>query len=83
MKMEVSIVATASNAPVENLKLEDITTKDNNKKQDIVSFEKIVAGAPVTPGKPGLYNVVLLDCLNSTYRDLPENRLEYCGFSTS
>jgi hypothetical protein len=76
MTMEVSIVATANNAPVEDLKLEDITVKDNNKKQDIVSFEKVVAGAPATPGKPGLYNIVMLDCLNTTYRDLPENRLE-------
>ena len=77
MTIELTSVATGNNnAPVEDLKLEDITVKDNNKKQDIVSFDKIVAGAPVTPGKPGLYNVVLLDCLNTTYRDLPENRAE-------
>jgi VWFA-related protein len=76
MTMEVSIVATVNDAPVEDLKLEDITVKDNNKKQDIVSFEKLVAGAPAAPGKPRLYNIVLLDCLNTTYRDLPENRAE-------
>jgi VWFA-related protein len=76
MTMEVSIVATVNDAPVEDLKFEDITVKDNNKKQDIVSFEKLAAGAPATPGKPRLYNVVLLDCMNTTYRDLPENRAE-------
>jgi VWFA-related protein len=77
MTMEVSLVATLDNAPVEDLKVEDITAKDNNKKQEIVSFEKVVAGAPAKPGKPGLYNIVLLDCLNTTYRDLPENRAEF------
>jgi VWFA-related protein len=76
MTMEVSIVATSDNAPVEDLKLEDITVKDNNKKQEIVSFDKVVAGAPAASGKPALYNIVMLDCLNTTYRDLPENRLE-------
>ena len=76
MKLEVSFIATANDTPVEDLKLEDITVKDNNKKQDITSFDKIVAGAPVTPGKPGLYNIVLLDSLETTYRDLPENRAE-------
>lgn len=76
MTMEVSIVATANNAPVEDLKLEDVTVKDNNKKQEIVSFEKVVAGTAATAGKPGLYNIVMLDCLNTTYRDLPENRQE-------
>jgi VWFA-related protein len=76
MTMEVTIVATTNNAPVEDLKLADVTVKDNNKKQEIVSFDKVVAGAEATPGKPGLYNLVMLDCLNTTYRDLPENRLE-------
>jgi VWFA-related protein len=76
MTMEVSIVATANNTPVEDLRLEDVTVKDNNKKQEILSFEKVVAGAPATADKPGLYNIVMLDCLNTTYRDLPENRLE-------
>ena len=74
MTMEVSIVATVNDAPVEDLKLEDIAVKDNNKKQDIVSFEKVAAGVPATPGKPRLYNIVLLDCLNTTYRDCPDTR---------
>jgi len=77
MTMEVSIVATGrNNAPVEDLTANEITVKDNNKKQDIISFEKVTTGAAAVPGKPGLYNIVLLDCLNTTYRDLPENRLE-------
>jgi VWFA-related protein len=76
MTMEVSIVATANNAPVEDLKVGDLSVKDNNKKQEIVSFEKVVGGTAAAPGKPGLYNIVMLDCLNTTYRDLAENRLE-------
>jgi VWFA-related protein len=77
MTVEVSFIATGKdNAPVEDLTANDITVKDNNKKQLVVSFEKVVAGAPVTSGKPRLYNVVLLDCMNTTYRDLPENRAE-------
>lgn len=77
MTMEVSIVATGKdNVPVEDLSAADISIKDNNKKQEILSFEKIAVGGPAVPGKPSLYNIVLLDCLNTTYRDLPENRVE-------
>jgi VWFA-related protein len=75
--MQVSIIATGkNNVPVEDLTVGEITVKDNNKKQEILSFEKVTAGAPAVQGKPGLHNVVLLDCLNSTYRDLSENRVE-------
>jgi VWFA-related protein len=77
MTVEVSFVATGkANAPVQDLTANDITIKDDNKKQLIVSMEKVVAGAPVAPGKPRLYNVVLLDCMNTTFRDVPENRAE-------
>jgi len=75
--MEVSIVAFGkNNTPVEDLKQEDIIIRDNTKKQDIVSFTKITPGTPVEQGKPAIHNIVLIDVLNSTYRDLPENRLE-------
>lgn len=75
--MEVSIVATGRNdAPVEDLTEREITVKDNNKKQEILSFQKVTAGTAASIDKPSLYNIVLLDCLNTTYRDLPENRLE-------
>jgi VWFA-related protein len=40
--MELTIVATGKDeAPVEDLKQDDITIKDDNRKQDIVFFEKI------------------------------------------
>jgi VWFA-related protein len=74
--MEVTIIATdKSSGSVQDLKQSDITIKDNNKKQEIVSFEKIAPG-PATPGKPAVHNIVLLDCLNTTYGDMPEIRAE-------
>ena len=48
---------------------------DNSKKQEIVSFEKVVAGEPSPSSKPRVHNIVLLDVLNSTFSDLPENRM--------
>jgi VWFA-related protein len=78
MTMEVTIVATGKDsAPVEDLKQDDITIRDNGKKQEIVAFEKVTAGvAPIVQGKPSLYNIVLLDALNTTYSDLPNVREE-------
>lgn len=77
MKMEVSIVASGkNNAPIEDLAASDVIVKDNNKRQEVLSFEKVTAGGPSAPNGPGLYDIVLIDCLNTTYRDLPENRLE-------
>jgi VWFA-related protein len=76
MFMEVSMIVTGKdNAPVQDFKQEDIEIKDNNKKQEITLFEKVAGGA-ATPGKPALHNLVLLDCLNTTFSDLPENRTE-------
>jgi len=75
--MEVSIVATGKdNAPVQDLTQADITIKDNNKTQEIISFDKVTAGTPAVQGKPAIHNIVLLDCLNTTYSDTPQNRLE-------
>lgn len=75
--MEVSIVATGrDNAPVEDLTEKQITVKDNNKTQEILSFTKLTAGTAASLDRPSLYNIVLIDCLNTTYRDLPENRAE-------
>jgi VWFA-related protein len=74
--MELTIVATGKDgAPVQDLKQDDITIKDDNKKQEIVSFEKISGGAPAEPGKPAIYNLVLIDSLNTPFGEAPENRL--------
>lgn len=74
--IELTIVATGKDeAPVQDLKAEDLTIKDDNKKQDIVSFEKLAAGTAAAPGTPALHNFVLIDCLNSPFMDAPENRL--------
>lgn len=76
-KQEVTIVATGKDgAPVQDLKVSDITIKDNNKKQEIISFEKVTPESEPGPGKPAVHNYVLLDELNTTYRDLPEVRAE-------
>lgn len=77
LTMEVSIVATGrDNAPVEDLTEKQITVKDNNRTQEIVSFVKLTTGSAAALDRPSLYNIVLIDCLNTTYRDLPENRVE-------
>jgi len=76
MTEEVSIIVTGKdNVPVEDLKESDLTVKDNNKAQQIISFDKVAAGVPAAQGKPGLHNLVLIDALNSTYSDVPENHL--------
>ncbi len=75
--MEVSIVVTGKGgAPIEDLTQEEVTIKDNGKKQEILSFAKVTPGSPAEQGKPAIHNIALIDCLNTTYRDLPENRLE-------
>lgn len=76
--IEVTFVATGKDdGPVTDLKAEEVRLKDANKQQEIVFFEKITAGSVENaPGKAGLYNVVLLDAMNTTYGDLPENRRE-------
>jgi VWFA-related protein len=74
--MELTIVATGKDeAPVQDLKQDDITVKDDNRKQEIVSFEKISGGVPAEPGKPAIHNLVLIDSLNTPFSDAPENRL--------
>jgi len=74
--MEITIVATGKDeAPVQDLKQDDITIKDDNRKQEIVSFEKIVGGTPAAPGKLAIHNLVLIDSLNTPFSDAPENRL--------
>jgi VWFA-related protein len=74
--IELTIIATGKDdAPVQDLKETEITIKDDNKKQEIVSFEKISGGAPAEPGKPAVNNFVLIDCLNTPFSDTPENRL--------
>jgi len=74
--MELTIVATGKDeAPVQDLKQDDITVKDDNKKQEIVSFERISGGAPTEPGKPAIHNLVLIDSLNTPFSDAPENRM--------
>ena len=74
--MELTIVATGKDeAPVQDLKQDDITIKDDNRKQEIVSFEKIVGGTPAAGGKLAIHNLVLIDSLNTPFSDAPENRL--------
>jgi VWFA-related protein len=74
--IELTIVATGKDeAPVQDLKQDDITIKDDNKKQEITSFEKLVGGAPAEPGKPAINNLVLIDSLETPFFDAPENRL--------
>jgi VWFA-related protein len=74
--MEITIVATGKDeAPVQDLKQDEITIKDDNKKQDIVSFERITAGAPAEPGKLAIHNLVLIDSQGTPFSDAPENRL--------
>ena len=74
--IELTIVATGKDdAPVQDLKQDDITIKDDNKKQEVVSFEKLVGGAPAEPGKPAINNLVLIDSLDTPFSDAPENRL--------
>jgi VWFA-related protein len=74
--IELTIVATGKDeAPVQDLKQDDITIKDDNKKQEIISFEKLVGGAPAEPGKPAVNNLVLIDSLDTPFFDAPENRL--------
>jgi len=74
--IELTIVATGKDdAPVQDLKQDDITVKDDNKKQEITSFEKLVGGAPAEPGKPVINNLVLIDSLDTPFFDAPENRL--------
>lgn len=74
--MELTIVATGKDeAPVQDLKQDDISIKDDNRKQEIVSFEKIVGGTPAAGGKPAIHNLVLIDSLNTPFSDAPENRL--------
>ena len=74
--MELTIVASGNEgASAPELKQDDITIKDDNKKQEIVSFEKVIAGPPPAAGQPGIHNLVLIDCLNTPFSDMPENRL--------
>jgi VWFA-related protein len=74
--MELTIVATGKDgAPVQGLKQDDITVKDDNRKQEIVSFERISGGVPAEPGKPAIHNLVLIDSLNTPFSDAPESRL--------
>lgn len=74
---EVSIIATGKDGtPVADLTAEELRVKDNGKQQKIVSFEKVTSGTAAAPGKPGLYNTVFLDALNTTYTDRPNVKQE-------
>jgi hypothetical protein len=74
--VEVTIVATGkNNVPVEDLTVKEITVNDNGDKQQILSFTKHSNGGTAT-GKAGVHSIVLLDCIYTTFRDVPENRLE-------
>ncbi len=66
--MELSFIVTGKdNTPVADMKQDEITIKDNNKTQEILAFGK--SGAPA-------HQVVLLDALDTTYSDTPQNRVE-------
>jgi VWFA-related protein len=79
--VEVTLVVTdRDGAPVTDLRSEEIRITDNGKPQKIASFEKLKAdSAPVTPGQPAVYYVVVFDTMNTTYLDQPPVRLELLG----